>query len=129
MERPPFRQKHSKACANFPLLDPLTFLRLAKRICPVSAAPSIRVMQVYLKGDFMSRQTRNRLFLFVLLLAALAGVLATPAGQSAYAAPCCEQCQMLYEGCLQGTFYSTCKKDPSCCAMRTDNCFWTCVYC
>ena len=77
----------------------------------------------------MNRRTRNRLFLFLLLLGVVAGIIATPAGQSAYAGPCCEQCSALYEGCLEGTIYTACQMDPYCCLVRTESCFWTCYYC
>lgn len=77
----------------------------------------------------MERKTWNRWFIVVLLLGTLVGVLASPAEQVAHAAVCCENCELFYQGCLEGTFYPSCGGDPTCCGIQTDSCFRSCVYC
>mgnify|MGYP006181760989 CR=1 FL=1 len=60
----------------------------------------------------MTRQTRIRLFSLLVLLGVLAGVLATPDTENAYAAPCCSTCDYRESACLQGTLYPECGGDP-----------------
>lgn len=77
----------------------------------------------------MTRQTRNRLFSLLILLGVLAGILATPAEQNAYAWICCEACQGLYERCVEKGGGGCIPGDGICCAIRYDSCFMTCTYC
>ena len=78
----------------------------------------------------MAQGTRRRLFLLVLAVAALTGLLATPASQSAHAQMCCETCESIYDWCLAGIVYSSaCHVDPACCADKADACSQTCYWC
>jgi hypothetical protein len=77
----------------------------------------------------MTRQTRVRLFSVLVLLAALAGVLATPtAQQAASAAPCCSSCDYQFESCLAGTYYPSCGGDPGCCDAAVSSCWRWCSF-
>ena len=76
----------------------------------------------------MSKQTRVRLFLVLVLLGALTGVLATPASQNAYAAPCCSTCDYRFSACIQGLLYPECGGDIWCCDQKTDSCYRFCSF-
>jgi hypothetical protein len=77
----------------------------------------------------MTQGTRRRLFLLVLLVAALTGFLVTPASQSAHAQMCCETCGWIYEWCLAGTAYPNCHGNSYCCADKVGECDQTCYWC
>lgn len=63
----------------------------------------------------MTKQTRVRLFSLLVLLGVLAGILITPASQTADAAICCEACEARYQSCLNGTLYPACGGADPCC--------------
>jgi hypothetical protein len=75
----------------------------------------------------MSKQTRVRLFLLLVLFGTLTGVLAPPAGQVAVAAPPCESCDPIYDNCMAGLCCSTCNQSDTCCQARADNCWRWCI--
>jgi hypothetical protein len=74
----------------------------------------------------MKFQTRMRLFFLLVLLAVVAFVMATPAQQTAYAAPCCSWCDLRLEACYAGTQIPSCQGDPACCEAALASCFHTC---
>jgi hypothetical protein len=77
----------------------------------------------------MTKVTRRRLFFLVLLLGALAGVLSTPAEQTAYAVQCCDSCSYVYYTCTTGASHPVCQSDPDCCSEKSDRCFTNCIVC
>ena len=74
----------------------------------------------------MTRQTRIRLFSLLVLLGVLAGVLATPDTENAYAAPCCSSCDYRELACIQGTLYPECGGNPDCCFNKVASCWRWC---
>jgi hypothetical protein len=76
----------------------------------------------------MSRQTRVRLFSFLVLLGVLVGVLAAPVAPNAYAAPCCSSCDHRFDSCLAGTLYPECGGDPGCCDLKVSSCWRWCSF-
>ena len=74
----------------------------------------------------MTKPTRVRLFLALVLLGVVAGIVATPATQVAVAAPPCEICDYRYEACLEGTLFIDCNSDPACCWNHVANCYAWC---
>lgn len=76
----------------------------------------------------MTRQTRVRAFSVIVLLVALVGILATPATQNAYAAPCCSSCDYREAACLNGTLYLECGGDGACCFNKVANCWRWCNF-
>lgn len=74
----------------------------------------------------MTRQTRIRLFSLLVLLGVLAGILATPATENAYAAPCCSSCDYRELACIQGTLYPECGGNPDCCFSKVATCWRWC---
>ena len=76
----------------------------------------------------MARQTRIRLFSLLVLLGVLAGILVTPASQTAYAAPCCTDCDARFNACLSGILYTYCGGVYWCCAQATDACYRYCSF-
>ena len=74
----------------------------------------------------MTKPTRVRLFLVLVLLGVVAGIVATPASQVAVAAPPCDYCDRKYEGCLEGTIYPICQSDPTCCWNYVASCYAWC---
>ena len=77
----------------------------------------------------MNSRTRVRLFSLLLLFGVLAGILATPASQTAQASVCCETCQLIAEWCMAGQIYPSCHRDPYCCADKVGECDQTCYWC
>jgi hypothetical protein len=75
----------------------------------------------------MRNTTRVRLFLLLVLVGALAGVFATPAGQVASAAPLCEWCDNKYDACLARTCCTQCNGSDPCCANLVANCWANCI--
>jgi hypothetical protein len=78
-------------------------------------------------GDPMSRQTRTRVFSFLMLLGVLTGILALPV-QNADAAICCSSCDSRYYSCLAGRWYLECNGDPSCCDEKVSGCWAVCSF-
>ena len=76
----------------------------------------------------MTKQTRVRVFSVIVLLVALAGILATPATQNAYAAPCCSSCESREFACLNGTLYTECGGDAECCFNKVASCYRFCSF-
>jgi hypothetical protein len=73
----------------------------------------------------MTRQTRVRFFLLVLLFGALAAIPVAPP-QNAYAGTCCSGCDRRLERCLAGTLQPSCQGDPSCCDNWVQSCYSDC---
>jgi len=75
----------------------------------------------------MRNTTRVRLFLFLVLVGVLVGVLATPAGQVAFAAPQCEWCDAKYDSCLAQICCTQCHGSEPCCDSLTASCYANCI--
>jgi hypothetical protein len=71
----------------------------------------------------MARQTRNRLFLALFVLALTLGFTAV-ADQAATAAPPCSACDYQQESCEAGIIYPWCNCDPVCCDTEVTNRCW-----
>ncbi len=74
----------------------------------------------------MTKTTRVRLFLLLVLAGVLVGVFATPAGQVAIAAPPCEYCDTKWENCLEQTCCTQCQGDYNCCWNLVSGCYAWC---
>jgi len=75
----------------------------------------------------MRNRTKMRLGMVLLIVALTFGI--TGLADRDAEAICCEQCSAIHEGCLSGRFYPTCAGDPTCCAIKSESCFWSCTYC
>lgn len=76
----------------------------------------------------MTKQTRVRVFSVIVLLVALAAVLAPPATQNVYAAPCCSSCDYREQACINGTIYPECGGEPECCLNKVLSCWRWCNF-
>jgi hypothetical protein len=74
----------------------------------------------------MTKPTRVRLFLALMLLGVVAGIVATPATEVAVAAPPCEICDSRLEECYAGTLWPSCNGDPACCWNQVASCYAWC---